>query len=242
MERFKKTLSSKVVQNQNFENSTPKGSGTMILCKNNSQLCNDLGSIFENNDSEALKNAIDKIKKDINSKPSLTIEEASETIKGEDVIADIYYGDKLIAENIPVSEQNPALIYLPYNGGKIENDLIRITQKSTSEADSESELISSNLILNKPTLSLVEQDALSQIPDDFDARNLGGAAICYAATLVALAYTVIAACSACNEDNIPTDLIRFKDEEITNWGPQLSAKKILEKRRDLLNGRLAGSF
>ena len=242
MERFKKTLNINVFQNEVFKNSTPKGAGTMILCVNNCELSAELNSIFDTENNELLKNIISRVKTGINSKSSLSLEEASQAIENEQIVSDIYYGDKLIAKDIPVSEQNPALIYLPYNGGKIENELLRIEQKTLTNDNSENGLISSSLILNKPTLSPIEENVLLQIPDDFDARNLGGAAICYAATLVALAYTVIAATSACDEDGIPADLIRFHDEDITNWGPRLSAKKILEKRRDLLNGRLAGSF
>ena len=242
MERFEKELSIDVVQKENFKQAIPKGSGTLVLSIAESHACNDLNAILQSEDAISLEKCISDIKKNINSKPSMTIEDAKEALNSENIIADIYYGDKILAKDIPVNPDNPSLIYLPYNGGKIQNELLKVVQKTKNNDDPVSELIMANLILNKPNLSPVEENVLFQIPDDFDAENLGGAALCYAITLVALAYTIIAATSACDEDDLPRDLIRFKDEEITNWGPRLSAKKILEKRRDLLNGRLAGSI
>jgi hypothetical protein len=121
---------------------------------------------------------------------------------------------------------------MPYNGGSLEG--VEFTLIKRSRADLATDL-KAFIVRCAPELTEAEKAALALLPPDANDLNVGRAAMCYAITGVTVVLVVIAATYAC-PGSAPR--VALTDDEITQLGPELTARKLLQLRRAALERRI----
>lgn len=148
--------------------------------------------------------------------------------------ATIRYGARTLATHVfPSSEAGLAAIENPYNGGRLAPEELTLVEHLVPGARGG---LAAVAVRHMPALTEAERAAVDQVPDDQLEMNLTIRADCcdswtgfveqLAQITHATAYCLVAGAS---EQDVP-----LSAEEIERLGPTASARKLLNRRRDLL--------
>ncbi|MGB4772844.1 MAG: hypothetical protein WBP58_15370 [Chitinophagaceae bacterium] len=211
------------------------GSVCIILAPKNAPILDRVRKavMSKSNDDLAIAN---ELKSDAAKKTPVPYEDAVKMLKQQPVFASIKYKSKVLTSCIFVPGGFQAYSAgIPYNGGPIEAEAFELVEHLANENTREG--FTAIILKRAPDLTEAEKYAIGQLKDD--ELNLGVGIMCYAPSAVTIAVTVCAATSAtCPHDSAYKRGLKNPDlgPDIKSANPELIARRILNSRREVIEG------
>ncbi len=164
----------------------------------------------------------------------------------QEIFADIRYGGEVLNRGIFLPEGfDLVLTVFPYNGGRLARDGFSLVEHYTEGSDG---ALTALVVQVSPALTGAERAALSLVPEDQLALNVGSALFCKHTTWWAVGVAATAAFGAAVAVTVgaavaiaalgavvaPSEEVHLTSEEINQLGPAGSARTLLARRHELL--------
>lgn len=209
----------------------PPGSVTIFLARGRTELLDSIRAALSDSGGKDLD-----LKREIQAlhdcRKPLDLESAIALFREQPVVGEIIHGRSTLAKNLFVPDDlELSVVPLPYNGGALAEDDFHLVERVKWDAGDRLEGFA---VRHAPQLSAAEAEALRLLPADMIEDNVGMAAMCYAATGIAIVAVVIFATYACpGFGEVP----RIDDQRLAAIGPEASARELLAVRRRALERR-----
>lgn len=211
----------------------PPGTVTLVLARRGSEIFKKaLVSLRRTGNFDAETNK--RIRASYERRKVMALAEAVDLLRGQPTIAEVTGGRFTLASSLFVPEDlDLVLAPMPYNGGRLDDVPFTLIQRHAPGVDLQD--YDAILVRRPPVLTAAERAALDLIPRNAFDLNLGRSAMCYAITAVAIVAVVIFATAACPHHQIN---LHLDDDDIKQLGPEMTARTLVNLRRQALDRRL----
>jgi hypothetical protein len=213
----------------------PPGSVTVFVAEQGARILQRVREVATGQEEDEIELA-EYLKSLFEGRERISYYEAWRQLSRAPVFASIRYGGRTLANNVLLPE-GPELVVLenPYNGGGLSPPNLTLVEHRRDDTDFALEAVA---LKHMPPLTDVELRAIELVPEDQLELNLGPHGDC--CDNITDAVQIIIAVTFAMASVRPVDAYperHLSAAEIERFGPAVSARQLLDIRRDLLGHR-----
>lgn len=211
------------------------GSIGLIVAHKGSEILERFRKIVSSKSNDDI-NLANELKNEVVGRKPIAYDEAVQGLIDRPIFASLRYKGRILSSGIFVPDGLKAYTAgIPYNGGPLDSSSFELVEHLKD--GSEKEELEAIILKRPPILTDAEKFAIKSLNDD--ELNLGVGIMCYAISAVTFAYTVSAATGmTCPHSSDFKRGIKNPDLDIDvkNASPELIARKLLNARREVIEG------
>lgn len=187
-------------------------------------------------DGESARKLVARWKEQAGKRRKVEVGEAVRSLIAAPVFAELEYGGATIVNGLQIpAGMDCVILMLPYNGGKLADTGFVLAEHFQEGSDAS---LTGVIVQTAPTLTPAESDALSQVSADQLRLNVGMVLDCCttgAAVASVVADVVLLVIALLEPAYHGALALHVSDAEIERLGPNASARRLLQLRREFLS-------